>query len=132
MKFAWNIAAGIASSVWTALVGLLVIPLYVRHLGIASYGLVGFFASTQVLLQLLEMGLAPTLNREIARSSAEGSLDYARRLVFTLGFVYLLTSLLIAAGMWLASGPIASHWPEAAPIGATELAPAVARVGPGP
>jgi O-antigen/teichoic acid export membrane protein len=129
MKFAWNIAAGIASSAWTALVGLLVIPLDLRYLGIASYGLVGFFATTQVLLQLLEMGLAPTLNREIARASAAGHLDDARRLVFTLGFVYLITSLLIVLAMWLASGPIATHWLDDSAIGRAQLAQAVALMG---
>lgn len=59
MSLSRNLLAGLANSIWTALIGLAVVPLYLKYLGIEAYGLIGFFVTTQALLQLLDMGLAP-------------------------------------------------------------------------
>ena len=42
------------------------VPLYIKFMGIESYGLVGIFASLLALFGLLDMGLSTTLNRELA------------------------------------------------------------------
>ena len=47
--------------------GLIFVPVYIKYLGIESYGLIGFFASMQAWFALLDMGMTPTLGREIAR-----------------------------------------------------------------
>src|SRR5258708_19240988 len=96
MKLGRNLLAGMANSAWTALVGLIVVPLYLKYLGIEAYGLIGFYTTTQVLLSLLDLGLAPTINREVARSSASGEFREARNLLHTLGVVYWITSALIS------------------------------------
>lgn len=46
------------------------IPLYVRYLGMESYGLIGIFSVMQAWFMLAEVGLAPTLSREMARFRA--------------------------------------------------------------
>ena len=43
------------------------IPLYIKYLGIEAYGLIGLFAVLQAWLVLLDMGMSPTLSREMAR-----------------------------------------------------------------
>ena len=52
---------------WAALMGIAFVPLYVKVLGVESYGLVGVFAVLQASLMLLDLGLTPTLSREMAR-----------------------------------------------------------------
>lgn len=69
--------------------GIAFIPLYIKFMGIESYGLVGFFTTLQAVFALLDLGLTTTLNRELARYSAldEKSQDM-RDLVRTLEIVY--------------------------------------------
>lgn len=105
-----NLLAGLANSVWSALVGLVVVPFYVKYLGMEAYGLVGFFITAQVMFQLLDMGLAPTMNREVARFSASGDVKAAGNLLHTLAVIYWSMAVVIAALVMLAAPLIASHW----------------------
>ncbi|MDB6089440.1 MAG: polysaccharide biosynthesis protein [Gammaproteobacteria bacterium] len=105
-----NIAAGLASSAWTALLGLAVVPLYLKYLGLEAYGLIGFFATTQALFQVLDMGLAQTMNREIARCAAADDLPQGRRLLHSLAVVYWAAAAAIALLMLLLGPWIADHW----------------------
>jgi O-antigen/teichoic acid export membrane protein len=65
-----NIAANYLGQVWTAVMGLAFVPLYIRYLGMEAYGLIGVFAMLQTWLSLLDFGLTPTLTREMARPIA--------------------------------------------------------------
>ena len=60
------LAVSIGSRGFAALLGLLALPLYVRFLGIEAYGVVGLFASLQVLVAFMDLGLATALTRELA------------------------------------------------------------------
>lgn len=88
MRLGGNLLAGVVSSVWAAILVLGAVPFYIRYLGIEAYGLIGFFVTIQSLLQLLDLGLAPAMNREAARGLAAGNLDNARTLLHTLAFIY--------------------------------------------
>ena len=68
---------------------LVFVPLYIKFMGIESYGLVGIFASLFALFGLLDMGLSTTLNRELARLSAvPDRAGEMRNLVRTLEIIY--------------------------------------------
>jgi O-antigen/teichoic acid export membrane protein len=110
MRLGKNLLAGFANSTWTAIVALAVVPLYIKHLGIESYGLVGFYTTTQALFLVLDLGLAPTINREVARCTATGSIHEARFLLRTLTVVYWCMAGCIALALALLASPIASHW----------------------
>lgn len=105
-----NLLAGLASSIWIALVGFAVIPLYLKYLGIESYGLIGFLAMTQALLQILDLGLAPTINREVARCSAGADMQQAQTLLHTLATFYWVIATVIAAVIIALAPLIAAHW----------------------
>lgn len=62
-----NIAANFAGRGWSALMAIIFVPLYVRFLGVESYGLLGFMLSIQGLLALLDLGLSYAATRELAR-----------------------------------------------------------------
>lgn len=110
MSLKRNFSVGLLSSIWSALLGLAVVPLYLKYLGIEAYGLIGFFVTTQALLQLLDMGLSPTINREVARCSAFGNVREARSLLHTLGIVYWTMAVVIVSCIVVLSPLIAGHW----------------------
>ena len=110
MKLVRNVGAGIASSIWTALVGLAVVPQYLKFLGIEAYGLIGFFATTQALFQILDLGMASTVNREIARLSVCGRQEEVRNLLHTLAVIYWCIAGAIGIFMVAFASFISAHW----------------------
>lgn len=110
MTMGRNLAAGIASSIWAALVGLAVIPFYIRYLGVEGYGLIGFLATALAVAQVLDLGLAATVNREVARGTESGDLSEARTLLHTVAALYWMVAGFIAMAMALLSPFIAMHW----------------------
>lgn len=129
MRFGKNLLAGFANSVWTALVGLAVIPLYLEYLGMEAYGLIGFFMTLQALFQLLDMGLAPTINREVARFSASGNLREAGKLLHTLAVVYWSMACVIALLIAGLAPLIAEYWLQSKHIPQQTIAYAVMLMG---
>ena len=78
--------------------GLAFIPLYIRFLGIEAYGLIGLFALLQAWLSLLDMGLTPTLGREMARfTGGSRSAESIRDLLRSIEFIALAIALVGAA-----------------------------------
>lgn len=124
-----NLLAGLANSGWSAVVSLAVVPLYLKYLGIEAYGLIGFFATTQALFQLLDMGMAPTVNREVARCTALGDMREARTLLHTLAVVYWSASAVIAGLVFVASPVISQHWLQSASLSASTVSHAVILMG---
>jgi O-antigen/teichoic acid export membrane protein len=98
------------SSIWSAGLGIAVVPLYLKYLGLEAYGLIGIFTTVQALFSLLDLGLAPAINREVARGSAEGNMHPARELLHTLSLVYWLTAIFIALFAIVAAPMLAQHW----------------------
>jgi len=110
LKATRDLLFGVANSTWSALIGFAVVPLYLKFLGIEAYGLVGFFATTQALLQLLDMGLAPTINREVARYGALGNARDAAPLLHTLTWVYWSIAASIAVLGYGLAPWVATYW----------------------
>ena len=67
----WNLAANFVGSGWTAVARLLCVPLYVQLLGMEAYGLIGFYVTLRAALLVLDLGLATTVNRAMARLSMD-------------------------------------------------------------
>jgi O-antigen/teichoic acid export membrane protein len=106
-----NVIANYLGQGWAALMGLAFIPLYVRYLGIEAYGLVGVFAVLQACLALLDMGMTPTLNREMARFTAGGhSPQSIWNLLRSLEAICLGLAALIAVAVWALSDYLATNW----------------------
>jgi O-antigen/teichoic acid export membrane protein len=109
-----NIAANFGGSIWTGLMGLVFVPLYIHFLGIEAYGLMGIFATLLALFGLLDMGLSSTLNREMARLAVQDDkAQEMRDLVRTLEFPYWAVSLLISVIVIALSPFIAYRWVNA-------------------
>lgn len=129
MRLGRNLMAGLANSIWSALIGLAVVPFYLKYLGIEAYGLIGFFITTQALLQLLDMGMAPTINREVARCSASGNLQEAGKLLHTLAIVYWAMAVTIALLIVMLAPLIAEYWLQSKQLSPQTVSHAVMLMG---
>src|SRR5579859_1342764 len=105
-----NIIANLAGKLCNGLLSLGLIPLYVRLMGVESYGLVGVFASFQAVLLLLDMGLSTTLNRELARLPHQKGGAEARDWVRTMEVPYWGAASVVLIVAWPLGSLIALHW----------------------
>ena len=105
-----NITANFAGTFWQALMGLIFVPMYIKYLGMESYGLIGIFSTIQVMFGLLDVGLGSTLTREMARLSVLPNKEQeTRNLVRTLETIYW--SIAIVVGIVVASlSPLLAHY----------------------
>ncbi len=105
-----NIVANFTGNGFTALISLLFVPVYLRYIGAEGYGLIGIFASLQVVLTLLDSGLSTTLNKELARLSVlKDAATQMRNLVKTLGNVYWIIAG-VAGVVALCLSPLLAHY----------------------
>jgi len=94
--------------------GLVFIPIYIKFMGIESYGLIGIFTTLQVIFALLDVGLGSTLTREMARLSVlphKG--QEMRNLVRTLETLYWGIAVFVGITVVLLSPFISHHWVKA-------------------
>lgn len=106
-----NIVANFIGRIWSGLIMIILIPLYVKYLGIESYGLVGFYTTLISSLAVLDLGLSTTLNRELARFKSENrSANDIRNLTFSFECIYWSIGFLICLVVVLLAQFIAVHW----------------------
>jgi O-antigen/teichoic acid export membrane protein len=106
----FNVLANLAGQGWAVALALLCTPFYIKLLGTEAYGLIAFFFLLQSLLQLFDLGIGATLNREIARSVAAHTVETGTLVVsaeawyWALGLIFgvvLLAALPSFAVWWL-------------------------------
>lgn len=126
MSLQRNIVASLGSQIYVTLIGIAMVPLYIKHMGAEAYGLVGFFAMLQAWFSLLDVGLTPTIAREAARQrgGATDALSY-RRLVRALELIFLITAVAGAAVLLAGAGYIARDWLRASQLPVAEVLAAV-------
>lgn len=125
-----NIVANYFGQVWTTLMSLAFVPLYIRYLGMEAYGLVGLFVMLQAWLALLDMGMAPTLSREMARfSGGSHRPEFIRDLLRSIEIIAVVIAGAIALGIWAASHWLATDWLQAEKLPVAQVARAFAIMG---
>ena len=77
----WPLMMLYAGRMGTALVGLLVLPLFNKLLGPEQFGVIAILLSLQTLLVILDLGLAISIGRDVASLSAE-QLPLVRAMLF--------------------------------------------------
>ncbi len=105
------IVASYASQAYVTLIGLVLVPVYLRYMGAENYGLVGFFLMLQGWFQLLDVGITPTISRETARyNGGAGSASELIQLVRVLQNAFFFIAVSTAVVFSLAAGAIAESW----------------------
>lgn len=110
--------------------GIAFVPLYIKYLGIEAYGLIGVFAILQAWLVLLDMGMTPTLNREMARFTAgahtsQSIRDLLRSLeMICFAVAFLIWIIIIFSAHWLST-----HWLQVEKLPIETVSQALVAIG---
>lgn len=111
MSLKKNVVANYLGQAWTGLMGIVFVPLYIKYLGIEAYGLIGVFIFLQAWLAVLDAGMTPTLNREVARYVAGAhTAESIRNLVFTFEVICAGAALLVILVLASSSNWLAHEW----------------------
>ena len=106
-----NILANLTGRSWINLLNLIFIPIYLRFIGIEAWALVGFYIIVLNTVALMDLGLSPTINRELARLSAAGrNIQEQRDTLRTLETVYWFVAAIIGLAIWYLAPFIATEW----------------------
>lgn len=101
-----NTIANYVGQLYLTLIGIVVTPFYLQYLGAEAYGLVGFFALMQAWMNLLDLGLSPTLGRQAAYArGAENGFEFFKKLLKSFEVIFL--GLAITASLSIFFG---KHW----------------------
>ena len=121
-----NILANTAGQLYATLIGILMVPLYIRLMGVEAYGLVGFYTMLQGWFMLLDMGLTPTIGRETARFNG-GAIDALglRRLLRAFEGIFAAVAAVGALSLIVGAGWIAEHWLKVQQLDMAEVRHAV-------
>lgn len=130
MSLKKNVIANYFGQGWTALMSIAFVPLYIKYMGIEAYGLIGIFALLQAWLTLMDLGITPTLNREMARFvGGAHSTESIRELLHSLEAIVFSMALIMAASIWFLSDWLGGHWLKAEKLPITEVTKAISVMG---
>ncbi|HSD39893.1 MAG TPA: oligosaccharide flippase family protein [Rhodocyclaceae bacterium] len=125
-----NVAANVLGQLYVAAVGIVMVPAYVRYMGMEAYGLISFFVALQTWFALLDMGISPTLIRELSRYRA-GAVSQASvwRFIRSAEWLFVLVGGASLLTIVLASQWIAEHWLQLKDISVAEASRCVGMMG---
>src|SRR5882672_156041 len=125
-----NIFANYASQVYAALIGIAMVPLYLKYMGIEAYGLVGFFATVQAWIQVVDFGLSPTLGREAAKFNAGvTTVESLNMFLRLLEIIFSIFGVVIIVLGWALGFWVADSWLKLDRLDPTDVARCVGVVG---
>ena len=130
MSLKKNILANYASQIYVSLVGIAILPLYLRHMGAEAYGLVGFFALLQSWFSLLDMGLSTTMAREAARFQGGAVAAVTlRQLLRALEAIFVMIAFAGAISVIFGAHVLSTHWLKVTILNYSEVASAIQIMG---
>lgn len=125
-----NTLANFGGRVWTVALGALLIPVYVRLLGIEAYALVGISATIQVIFSLLDLGMGAAFSREISRLEAfEETKREERDLLATFDVLYFALAVLVLLLIQFVAPFVATKWVSAQALDRRSILVALRLIG---
>ena len=111
MNIKHNAIANYIGQLYSILIGIVILPLYLQYLGAEAYGLIGFFTMFTSWMMLLDIGLSTTLAREAAylKEKCDGFINL-KKLVRSIECLFAFISLLIVLSVFFSSGFIVKTW----------------------
>ena len=108
-----NITANYIGQFYSIIIGIFMVPFYIKYLGTEAYGLIGFFTLMYSWMLLLDMGMSPTLSREVTKTIASDNNDTKEKfikLLHSFESVFVLISTLLVLTVVLNSELISDSW----------------------
>jgi len=126
----WNASANFIGLGYTTVIGIIVLPLYLRYLGAEAFGLVGFFIVLQAWMQLFDMGISPLLSRQTAqiRGKNLGYLEL-KRLLRSLELIILILAVVISLSIAAGSTWITNNWLNVTSLDSVSVADCIVLMG---
>ena len=125
-----NLVANFGGNIWRGIAALVFIPFYLRFLGPEAYGLIGFYTTLLAVFVVLDLGLATTLSREMARLSVDDKNNQEmHNLVHSMEIIYWIIGLVIGLIIFSGSSIIATKWVNAEQMQMQTIEQAIALMG---
>lgn len=125
-----NATANYFGTAYSILIGIAILPLYLHYLGAEAFGLVGIFALLQAWLQILDMGISPTLGRQaaFAKGSKNGFEEFIS-LLKSVEIIFLVLGFIIVISIFLIDHWLATNWVKAEHISVDIVAKCMSIMG---
>jgi O-antigen/teichoic acid export membrane protein len=108
---AFKTSTVILSRIISATISLVFVPLYIKLLGVESYGLVAFYLLLMGVLVVVDLALSTALSRQVVILKTNNESEKAiKDLVFSIEIIYATISLAIAASIYFFADTISNHW----------------------
>ncbi|MDC0441098.1 hypothetical protein OAM41_04970, partial [Gammaproteobacteria bacterium] len=92
-----SISFTLISNLWLTFATLICTPLYIKFLGIESYGLIGFYITLLAVIGIVDNGLSSAALREISRMNSDNTQrSQIKDLFFSLELIYWPTIAAVA------------------------------------
>lgn len=130
MSFAKNTISNYCARIYIILINLSILPLYLQYLGAPAFALISLYAVMQSWLSLFDMGLIPTLSREVAfYHSQENGRFKIKQLLRSLEIIFFFINLIIMLSVALSSHWIAHHWLKVNNLPLSEVSYCISLIG---
>jgi O-antigen/teichoic acid export membrane protein len=111
MNLRKNVIANYLGRFYTIIIGIVVLPIYLKYLGAEAYGLVGFFTMLMSWMMLLDMGFSQVLSREAARLKDKvNGLVELKLTLRSVESMMLIVSFFVFLTVFISSDWISIHW----------------------
>lgn len=127
-----NLLANYIGQFYLLVIAIIMVPFYLQYIGAEAYGLVGFFALIQSWMMLLDMGLSPTLLREVAKvkvNETPEKLQTFKYLFHSIEFIFILISSLIVFFIVTFSSWISMNWLKVETLNIDDVSYSISLIG---
>ncbi len=130
MSFSKNVITNYFSRFYNIIISIAIIPLYLKYLGTSAFSLIGLYALMQSWLSLLDIGLTPTLSREVAYfHNMDNGFLKIKQLLRSLELLFFIINLILIFLIKFGSYWIAHHWLKVSGIDYSEVITCITIIG---
>lgn len=123
-----NILANYGSRLWSLVAVYIFTPLYIKLLGIESYGVISFYAVVMGIITLADAGIASAIDREFAKNNSD---EHKLGILFFFEKVYAWICLTIIIIIFLFSREIGARWLNSTSISTDDMVNFISLIGVG-
>lgn len=107
-----NVIYNYFGQIYLAIIGIVILPYYLKYLNAEEYGLIAFFTLLQSWMILFDLGMSPTLGREVAvnNNNNVSSKVHILKIVRTLETIFFIVALILVLTTIFLNNYVALHW----------------------